>query len=63
MSGVDLIQARREARLSQIEAAKVLGVSRRTYQRWEAGETQPPGWAIKTAAEILRQLASARRRG
>ncbi len=58
---IGLIRARREARLSQSQAARVLGVSLRTIQRWERGTTKPPAWAIRAAAEILRQLAQAGR--
>lgn len=59
MTCIDLIRARREARLSQSQAARVLGVSRRTIQRWERGKTRPPAWAMRAAAEILRQIAQA----
>jgi DNA-binding XRE family transcriptional regulator len=38
--------ARDVAGLSQDRAAIVLGVSRRSVMRWEAGETPVPGWAL-----------------
>lgn len=60
---MDLIRARREARLNQSKAARVLGVSLGTIQRWERGTTKRPAWMIRAAAEILRQLAQEGRHG
>lgn len=38
-----LITRRKTAGISQDEAARRLGVDRRTFQRWEDGETDPSG--------------------
>lgn len=36
-----IIQARREANLTQAELAEMVGVTTRTVQNWEAGTRQP----------------------
>lgn len=58
MSSTDLRTRRKALRLTQAEIAARLGVSRLTWQRWEAGEQAPyaPGmlelalWALENAA-------------
>lgn len=42
MENVVLKELRARAGLTQQEAAALLGVSYRTYQRWEAGENKRP---------------------
>ncbi len=58
----DAAQARAFVGLSQIEFAKLLGVSPRTLQDWEQGRREPTGAAktlLKVAVnhpEVLREL-------
>ena len=44
---------RKKAGLTQIDAAKALGVSIVTFRRWEAGETAPTGTRIVELAKVL----------
>ena len=44
---------RKKAGLTQINAAKALGVSIATFRRWEAGETAPTGSRIVELAKVL----------
>ena len=53
MSDLEIKQIRKNLKISQTELAKMLGVSLRTIQNWEAGETIP-----NTKHEILRNLLS-----
>lgn len=46
-----VISARKKSGLSQVEFAKLLGVSVRTLQEWEQGRRQPSG-AAKTLIAI-----------
>jgi transcriptional regulator with XRE-family HTH domain len=48
--------ARRAANLTQAEAAALIGVSKRTYEKWEAGEASPP----PEVAAITRERVLAR---
>lgn len=41
-----LIAARKKAKLTQLQAAKILRVSLRTYQNWETGTTSPNGIVV-----------------
>lgn len=47
-----LVGCRNRSGLSQTELAKAIGVSLRTIQNWEGGETRPPG------GEKVRRLAA-----
>ena len=55
-------EARQQLGLSQVEFAKMLGVSVRTFQDWEQGRREPSGAAQTLLAvatrhpEILREL-------
>lgn len=51
MSDLDIKNIRKKLNFSQNELSKLIGVSLRTVQNWEAGETIP-----KTKHEILRNL-------
>lgn len=51
MSDLDIRNIRKKLKISQTELSKLLGVSLRTVQNWEAGETIP-----KTKHEILHNL-------
>ncbi|MGG7036396.1 MAG: S24 family peptidase [Flavobacterium sp.] len=51
MNSLDIKEIRSKLKLSQSELAKMLGISLRTVQNWEAGEAIP-----KTKHEILRSL-------
>jgi len=42
-SADDLVDWRKGHSWSQVDAAAALRTSRRTYQRWESGETPLPG--------------------
>mgnify|MGYP000231582824 FL=1 len=53
MSNLEIKEIRKKLKLSQTDLAKMLGVSLRTIQNWEAGETIP-----KTKHEILRNILS-----
>lgn len=59
----DLAARLREIRngrnLSQIEAAKILGVSARTLQAWEAGEAFPQPRHRRQLADFLRDEEAA----
>lgn len=58
-----IIYARQKSGLSQIEFAKLLGVSVRTLQEWEQGRRQPSGAAKKLIAiaerhpDVLKEIA------
>lgn len=45
--------ARRRAGLTQERAAEILGISRRTLQRWEAGQIRPPRWVLEAAGAVI----------
>ncbi|MDC8445746.1 MAG: helix-turn-helix domain-containing protein [Nitrosomonas sp.] len=49
-----IIYARQKSGLSQVEFAKLLGVSVRTLQEWEQGRRQPSG-AAKKLVEIAQR--------
>ena len=53
MSDLDVKNIRKKLKISQSELAKLLGVSLRTIQNWEAGEKIP-----STKHEMLRNLLS-----
>lgn len=57
------VRARRAIRLaagvSQVELAEVLGVSRWSVLRWEAGTHEPVGDTKRLYAEALRTMARA----
>ena len=60
-----IVKARHKLDLSQIEFAKLLGVSLRTLQEWEQGRRQPSGAAKSLIAiaikrpEVLREILAA----
>lgn len=49
-----LANARRRAGLTQEEAAGALGISTRTYIRWELGQSLPPPQAESQEGILLR---------
>lgn len=51
-----LRHARKAANLTQADAANIIGVSKRTLEKWEAGEISPP----PEAAAITRERVLAR---
>lgn len=59
-----IVRARLKARLTQVQFAALLGVSRRTLEQWEQGRREPSGAAktlIKVAElhpEVLRKIAA-----
>lgn len=53
--------ARKAARLTQADAAKLCGVSKRTLEKWEAGELSPPPEALAITRErVLARLTEAK---
>jgi DNA-binding transcriptional regulator YiaG len=48
----DVVAARRQLGLTQVELARVLGVALTTLQRWELGLTRPPPY-LRLALERL----------
>jgi len=48
-----LIRQRKVLKISQQNVAAQLGVGRRTFQRWEDGEIDPPGAALFQWASLL----------
>ncbi len=48
-----LAEMRERKGMTQVEAAKAVGVTRRTWQRWEHGVTPMPSSRIFTVARIL----------
>jgi transcriptional regulator with XRE-family HTH domain len=53
--GERLLRLRRRQGLTQEQAAKMMGISRRTIVRWEAGTTAPRmGESLQAAASVLR---------
>lgn len=48
-----LIAARTAARMSQDRAAILVGVARRTFQRWESGEGSPDAMQLFRWADIV----------
>jgi DNA-binding transcriptional regulator YiaG len=48
----DVVAARRQLGLTQVELARVLGVALTTLQRWELGLTKPPPY-LRLALERL----------
>ncbi len=53
MTGSDFRAWRKAARMTQIEAARQIGVSRRTIQDWEAGAPIP-----KPVANLVKLISS-----
>ena len=49
--GNRLRRARARARLTQADAAQVVGTSAQTVRNWETGRHEPPMWAVKKLAE------------
>ena len=57
----DLRAARKAARLTQADAAKLCGVGKRTFEKWEAGELAPPPEAgAITRERVLARLTEAK---
>ena len=54
-----LKEARKRAKLTQAEAAKLIGISPRTYWAWEAGKSQPPT-VEETGDAIVKRLQKLR---
>ena len=52
-------QIRREAEITQSEAARQIGVSRETYARWEAGTHYPREGNQERLVEWVKMVASA----
>jgi DNA-binding transcriptional regulator YiaG len=48
----DVVAARRQLELTQVELARVLGIALTTLQRWELGLTRPPPY-LRLALERL----------
>ena len=58
MNGTDLRKWRKSKKLTQIEAAEKIGVSRSTLQKWEADpESETPKWAAMAVSAAHRRLA------
>lgn len=51
-SNEKLVSLRKEKRLSQIEVAEILGVSRQAISRWEVGAALPSTENLKRLAEL-----------
>jgi len=51
-------QLRRRAKLSQVEVAKVAGVSRAAVAAWEAGRSMPKGEHALAYGRLLREIAN-----
>lgn len=49
-----LLRLRKEASLSQLEAAKELGISRQTISKWETGKSCPDAMYIKKISELYK---------
>ncbi len=43
--------------LTQDRAAELLPCQRRTWQRWEAGENDPPDYLLRSLRDLERELA------
>lgn len=43
--------------LSQAKAAELLPTQLRTWQRWEAGDTEPPPYLLRALRDLERELA------
>ena len=57
----DLRAARKAARLTQADAAKICGIGKRTFEKWEAGELAPPPEAgAITRERVLARLTEAK---
>lgn len=57
----DLRDARKAARLTQADAAKLCGIGKRTFEKWEAGELAPPPEAgAITRERVLARLTEAK---
>jgi len=50
----NLKKERDKLKLSQEEVAKKLGVSRKTYENWETGKTEPKVFFIKLLIEFFK---------
>ena len=55
-----LVQGRRASGLSQVEAARQMGVVQCTLARWERGERQPSGEYAQRALRFLQGLEAAK---
>ena len=57
----DLRAARKAAQLTQADAAKICGIGKRTFEKWEAGELAPPPEAgAITRERVLARLTEAK---
>lgn len=43
--------------LSQAKAAELLPITLRQWQRWEAGENEPPAYLLRALRDLERELA------
>ena len=43
--------------LSQTKAARLLPTEPRTWQRWEAGENEPPEYLLRALRDLEREIA------
>ena len=53
MKNFDLIKMRENAGLTQLEIANRVGITERSYQRYEAGERTPNVYIGQLIAEVL----------
>jgi transcriptional regulator with XRE-family HTH domain len=58
-----LRQLREDARLSQSAAAELLGIGKRTLERYEAGTTEPTALAQEAALSALRAMGKVQTSG
>jgi len=54
--------ARLRAGLTQVEAAKWVGVTSRTWQRWEAGESRIPKAVLMVLERLVESLDDSRQK-
>lgn len=57
MKPAELKKWRERFGLSQQNAADLLPCQLRTWQRWEAGENEPPGFLLRALRDLERELA------
>jgi len=55
--GIMLKDLRAKAKLTQKQAAELLGVPFRTYQDWEYGKRTPPDYVMQSITDKLKKAA------